>query len=373
MSDALLSSSGKEETFDTGDLLVTSKARPMPVLAIAAIFGLLAILLFVMLNSRRLEKEQATSAPSPSAQIPAPPPPLPSLVAAPKPVPVVEPAVLPPSQPLAPPLAAVAAPPADEAMTQRLHAPSVVVDIQPGPAAGGDRAAKAAGAPGANAATGAHDSNHDVSLGPNEQFAARVADAGADSSVATQMTHLGTTIVQGTTVQALLETAVNSDLPGYVRAIVRRDIRGFDGTAVLIPRGSRVIGQYRNAQALGESRVFVIWTRLIRPDGVSVQLGSPGGDALGRGGLTGDVDSHFFARFGDAIMMSVLNAGVGAATGTPQTQIAIGSTAAAVGAAAAASMPRTGDIPPTIKVPQGAEVTIFLARDLDFSAVKALP
>jgi type IV secretion system protein VirB10 len=200
-----------------------------------------------------------------------------------------------------------------------------------------------------------------------------VADAGTDSSVATQMTHLGTTIVQGTTVQALLETAINSDLPGYIRAIVRRDIRGFDGTTVLIPRGSRVIGQYRNAQSLGESRVFVIWSRLIRPDGVSVQLGSPGGDELGRGGLTGDVETHFFARFSDAIMMSVLNAGVGAATGTPQTQIAIGSSAAALGAAASASLPRTGDIPPTIKVPQGAEVTIFIARDLDFSAVKALP
>jgi type IV secretion system protein VirB10 len=210
-------------------------------------------------------------------------------------------------------------------------------------------------------------------LNPDETFADRLSAGDAEPAKASAMRDLDALIPQGAVIPAVMETAINSDLPGLARAMVARDIKSFDGSTVLIPRGSRVIGQYRNAQALGESRVFVIWSRLIRPDGVSVQLGSPGGDALGRGGLTGEVNTHFFARFGDAIMMSVLNAGVGAATGTPSTQISIGSSAAAVGAAAAASMPRTGEIPPTIKVPQGAEVTIFIARDLDFSAVKALP
>ncbi|MGQ4828530.1 TrbI/VirB10 family protein, partial [Enterococcus faecalis] len=79
----------------------------------------------------------------------------------------------------------------------------------------------------------------------------------------------------------------NSDLPGFVRAVVSRDVTGFDGNRVLIPAGSRLIGQYRSGLAAGQSRAFVIWTRMIRPDGVSVALGSPVTDTLGRAGLGG--------------------------------------------------------------------------------------
>ncbi len=187
------------------------------------------------------------------------------------------------------------------------------------------------------------------------------------------MTHLSATITQGATIPAVLETAVNSDLPGYTRAVVSRDVRSFDGKAVLIPRGSRLIGQYRSALSMGQSRVFIIWTRVIRPDGVSVQIGSPGEDALGRGGLTGEVDSHFFTRFGGAVLLSVLNTGLAAVAGTPSTQVVIGSPAAAVGAAASAVVPTGENVVPTIKVDQGAAITIFVARDLDFSIVKPVP
>jgi type IV secretion system protein VirB10 len=167
----------------------------------------------------------------------------------------------------------------------------------------------------------------------------------------------------------VLETALNSDLPGFARAIVSRDVRSFDGRAVLIPRGSRLIGQYRSAISLGQQRVFVIWTRVIRPDGVSVQIGSPGADALGRGGLQGEIDRHFFSRFGGSIVLSVLNAGVAAVGRTPSTQITIGSPAAAAAAAGSASLGQ-GEVNPTIKIAQGEAIRIFIARDLDFSGVK---
>ena len=61
-----------------------------------------------------------------------------------------------------------------------------------------------------------------------------------------------------------------SDLPGFTRAVVSRDVMSFDGKTVLIPRGSRLIGQYKSGVAMGASRVFVIWTRVIRPDGVAL-------------------------------------------------------------------------------------------------------
>jgi type IV secretory pathway VirB10-like protein len=122
---------------------------------------------------------------------------------------------------------------------------------------------------------------------------------------------------------------------------------------------------------VGQARVFIIWTRLIRPDGVSIQIGSPGGDALGRGGMTGDVNSHFFARFGGSVLLSLLSIAGSAISGAPSTQISIGSPQSAAGAAASISS-QDGQIPPTINVPQGTPINIFVARDLDFSAVKAV-
>jgi type IV secretory pathway VirB10-like protein len=138
--------------------------------------------------------------------------------------------------------------------------------------------------------------------------------------------NLDAVVPQGAVIPAVMETAINSDLPGLARAMVTRDVKSFDGSTVLIPRGSRVIGQYKSGVALGASRVFVIWTRVIRPDGVTIQIGSPAADPLGRGGLEGKVDRHFFTRFGGSILMSVLNAGVAAVSNVrTNSQIYIGS------------------------------------------------
>ena len=126
-----------------------------------------------------------------------------------------------------------------------------------------------------------------------------------------------TIVAQGAIIPAVLETALDSDLPGFARAVVSRDVRSFDGQSVLIPRGSRLIGQYKSAVSQGATRAFVIWTRIIRSDGVSIQIGSPGEDALGRAGLTGEVNRRFFARFGGSILLSVLNAGVASVARSP--------------------------------------------------------
>lgn len=175
-------------------------------------------------------------------------------------------------------------------------------------------------------------------------------------------------VPEGAMIPAVLETALNSDLPGYARALVSRDVRGFDGTAVLVPRGSRLIGQYRSALAQGQSRVFVLWTRLIRPDGASIQLASPGTDDLGRAGMNGQVDRHFFQRFGGAILLSVINAGAASLADGSATQIVIGSSQQAANVASSA-VPI--NIPPTVRTPQGSPIRVFVARDLDFSSVGA--
>jgi type IV secretory pathway VirB10-like protein len=207
-------------------------------------------------------------------------------------------------------------------------------------------------------------------LNDSEQFAKRVGEEEPDRARAVTMRNLSSIAPQGTIIPGVLETAINSDLPGFTRAIVSRDVLSFDGRAVLIPRSSRLIGQYKSAVALGQSRAFIIWTRIIRPDGVSIQIGSPGTDELGRGGLDGEVNRHFFRRFSGSILLSVLNAGVASVGSTPSTQITIGSPGAATGLVSSALQ---GDaIPPTIKVAQGEAINIFVARDLDFSGVEPI-
>ncbi len=93
-----------------------------------------------------------------------------------------------------------------------------------------------------------------------------------------------TTVPQGTLIPAVLETALDSTRAGFARAIVSRDVRGFDGTRVLIPRGSRLIGEYQSQVSPGQHRALVNWVRLIRPTGVTMAIGSPASDTLGRGG-----------------------------------------------------------------------------------------
>ena len=119
-----------------------------------------------------------------------------------------------------------------------------------------------------------------------------------------------TTIPQGAVVQAVLETALDSTRPGPARAIVSRDVRSFDGTRVLIPRGSRLYGDYKADLAQGQSRALIQWTRLLRPDGVTIALDSPSADPLGRAGVGGKVNSHFLARFGNAFLQTSLNLGM---------------------------------------------------------------
>jgi type IV secretion system protein VirB10 len=187
--------------------------------------------------------------------------------------------------------------------------------------------------------------------------------SGAEVAKATRMKNPGQTVSQGTLIPAVLETAINSDLPGYVRAVVSSDIRSFDGSRVLVPRSSRLIGQYKSGVAGGQTRAYVMWTRLIRPDGVSVALASPAVDETGQTGLTGKVDGHFMKRFGSSLLLSVVGAASTVASGGAGLILSGGESAASVAAS------RDGQIPPTIKVRQGQPIRVFTAKDLDFSTV----
>ena len=197
-----------------------------------------------------------------------------------------------------------------------------------------------------------------VGLNNDELFGLRSGE-GSGSSSATPMANPTTTIVAGTLIPAVLETAINSDLPGFARAFVSQDVRSFDNKTILLPRGSRLIGQYKSGVAAGQTRAYVIWTRAIRPDGVSIELGSPGTDMAGETGLPGKVNSHFFKRFGAAVLLSV----VGALGSNSNNGVVIASGTSAASVAAQSN----SNIPPTIRVAAGQAVKVFVARDLDFT------
>jgi type IV secretion system protein VirB10 len=144
--------------------------------------------------------------------------------------------------------------------------------------------------------------------------------------------------------------------------VVSQDVRSFDATRVLVPRSSRLIGQYQSGLQGGQRRAYVIWTRLIRPDGASVNLASPAIGFDGTTGLAGQVNSHFFQRFGSAMLLSVIG---GLATGGASVVLGGGANAAST------ALQQDGQIGPTVRVRQGEPIRVFTARDLDFSQVTA--
>jgi type IV secretion system protein VirB10 len=202
------------------------------------------------------------------------------------------------------------------------------------------------------------------SASPDEQFAARVGEEAAPTSHAQRLDHPDKVIAQGAVIPAVLETALNSDLPGYARALVSRDVRSFDGSQILIPRGSRLVGQYKSSLEAGQSRMLIVWTRLLRSDGLTLQLGSPTTDDLGQTGLAGKVDRHLLQRYGPAVLLSVVG-GLASAGGSNNT-VVIG--AANQGSSVAGvALQSDGKISPTVRVMQGAPIEVFVARDLDFA------
>ncbi|NBX04099.1 MAG: TrbI/VirB10 family protein [Alphaproteobacteria bacterium] len=226
---------------------------------------------------------------------------------------------------------------------------------------------------------------------PNTAFSDNVLkSSGAEKAAATRVTNLSITILQGKVVNAVLETAVNTDLPGSLRAIVSRDVYAESGREVMIPRGSRLIGTYNTGISRGQRRVMIIWTRLIRPDGLDIAIGSPGIDSLGRAGIEGVVDNKYSEIFSAAILTSAIS--IGAATAadalTPgqstTTNNANGTTTSggAGAAGAAAAVTTMGDVgkslvnslldqKPTITIDQGTRVSIFVNKDLVFPSAAA--
>lgn len=223
---------------------------------------------------------------------------------------------------------------------------------------------------------------------PNLGFANRAFRAtGADTAKAGNIGNLGLVIAQGKLIHAVLESAINTQLPGQIRAIVSRDTYAESGKNILIPKGSRLIGTYNTSLLQGQDRVYIIWSRIIRPDGIDIFVNSPGVDGLGRPGIEGYLDNRYQQIFTGAILTSVLSIGVAYAseeflgagettsttntdgsntnTSSPTSQAAIEATQN-ITEVGKSVVDKLLDTRPLITIDQGTKINVMLNRDLVF-------
>lgn len=214
-----------------------------------------------------------------------------------------------------------------------------------------------------------------TSSDPNSQFLRETSRVSEKTIHATMLGPLSQFIGEGQLIHAILETAINSDLPGSLRAVIDQSVYAEDGLEVLIPPGTRLIGQYKSGLLQGQSRIFIVWTRLITPDGLSLHLESPGVDSLGMAGMAADViERHFWQRFGTATLLSILGAGtsnIGVANNSSYNaaQAYRQAIANSLNQTAQQTLQQQSMISPILWVNQGSPIQVFVAHDLDFRSI----
>ena len=188
-------------------------------------------------------------------------------------------------------------------------------------------------------------------------------------------------LTRGSMIDCTLQTAVDSTFPGMTTCVTPRVTYSATGEHIVIPRGSKIVGHYDSAKA-GEARLFMVWDRIETPDDIFINIGSPTTDALGVNGVAGVVDNRFMQRFGQALLFSALADSVAPiltkllnennVASTDATTAAYiltnrnSNTSATQKSALDALLQQNALLPPIIKIRQGENIKIFVARDLDF-------
>lgn len=306
---------------------------------------------------QKVAKVETAPPPAPSV-----PPPLPEL---PEPAPVPPPPPPPPPPEVEPEVEEVQ----NNALSERIKSPMLIEN-------------NATAAPKGNPRKVTGFAGNDPNMVFSREY---LGDSQAERAEATLMGDLNYLVAQGKMIDAVLETAINTDHPGLLRAIVSRDIYAESGHQVMIPKGSRLVGSYNSAITRGQSRVYVIWSRIMRPDGIDIKIDSPGTDQLGRAGVPGYVDNKYYEIFASSILTSTVAIALGIAadsalddSGTQQTDTAEGTSTSSGSAGSQAVLEGIRNFTdtsktvvgsllsqnPTLTVDQGTRIKVFVNRDL---------
>ncbi|MER9255916.1 conjugal transfer protein [Mesorhizobium sp. M0598] len=225
-------------------------------------------------------------------------------------------------------------------------------------------------------------------LSVNDRFLASEAGSETKTSVSRALPNPSLTVVQGTIISAVLETAIDTEMPGNIRALIIEPVFSFDGSRILLPPGTNLIGAFNNETDIEQKRVLIAWNRAITPEGKSIALGSTGTDLLGRAGTAGNVDNRYAKKVGAAVLISAITAlpsAIPAPTGSSRSSREGGATVNLGGAGTRnnnadgqAASDITGalsdqgkgildkylSLPPVLRVPQGEEIRVFVNQDL---------
>lgn len=188
-------------------------------------------------------------------------------------------------------------------------------------------------------------------------------------------------LTQGTFLPCVLETAISTDADGPVSCTVTRSVNSFTGANVLIPRGTRIFGEYAGSN-VRRARVSIVWTRLLTPQGISVQMQNPALDGQGSAGVSGSRNSHWASRISSAMMVSLLSDGFKywAAKKGPRSTTSYGNgnvveepfqsnTAEAIQELSRQAIQSSSESRPTVAVAAGTLINVYVAQDVDFSNV----
>ncbi|WP_133000799.1 TrbI/VirB10 family protein [Luteimonas arsenica] len=214
---------------------------------------------------------------------------------------------------------------------------------------------------------------------PGSEAPAEAAPAHAATS-ARPIARPDSLLVRGTYIRCVLETRIVTDVPGFTSCVVTEPVYSINGRQLLLPGGSKVLGRYE-AEPRGP-RVAVVWDRITTPTGIDINMASPGVDGLGGAGHPGHYSAHWGSRIGSALLVSLISdAFKYAAAKEGPAGAVIGEGGVVVQSPYESTTARTVERlanqaldarrPPTVTIQQGSLLNVYVARDVDFSAVVA--
>lgn len=190
-----------------------------------------------------------------------------------------------------------------------------------------------------------------------------------------------TLLLRGTYIRCVLETRIVTDLPGFTACVVTEPVYSVNGRSLLLPKGSKMVGRYQDEP--NGPRIAVVWDRITTPNGLDVNMASPGVDGLGGAGHPGHYDAHWPSRITSALLISLVSDGFkyAAAEHGPRMTISTGTnvvempfesnTARTMERLANQALAQSGRRPATVTINHGSVVNVYVARDIDFSGVVA--
>lgn len=204
---------------------------------------------------------------------------------------------------------------------------------------------------------------------PIETNGAKEAKAKAKVGLVNQTT----TLMKGTRIACVLESAIQSELDGFTSCVVRDDVYSGNAKTLLIEKGSRITGYYSGDVKNGANRIQIVWDRIITPFDVSIALNSPTTDRLGASGAVGDVDNRWGLRIGSALLVSLIGDSLELLaddenSGSNNVYVE-GETRDTVQNLAEQILEKNIDLPPIISIKNGETIMIYVVDDIDFSGV----